>query len=246
MKMSKGVLMKFLKKVSVNNYVWECVIKFEEKGISCSVNTGFVYMSSLLPASLISDYKSGFSIGIKDLKLIQNMVNSFRKEFELDKKDNLLIMKDESKVIESVTADPNFVRSTEWNDLSYNNEVNFSFNSANIKGILSDTAIFGVSRKEEMANSLIYFEGIPGKLIVTIDATGNKVRREFDVPEIQTAFKTSFGDKLITDVLKSLSGNLKIKTQNQGPIEIFEEDDGIISHYVVAPRIDDEVKEESK
>ena len=111
MKVNKKEFLDFLKKVSYDGRILECILEFNEDAVSCKAlaKDTQIFVDTSLNKAAFSEYKAIGMIGVKDSLFMKNIIERFSKDIKLSIKDNIFSAKEDTREIITTIADPDFI-----------------------------------------------------------------------------------------------------------------------------------------
>lgn len=234
MKIESKLLIDFVDEISMDGLLNECVIDFEENGVSVIALTtdNIAGIISKMSKNVFSSYESIGSIAIDNILLFRKFLERFSDGLvTITKEENLLRFKTENKEGEFILASTDFIKKPSKVP-TFDYKTIIKIDSRIIKDAYKTAEIF-----EDHVN-VIKISIKDNELTVSSGETSNiKERLKLDKNYNNTTVKV--GEHL-GKCIKFLDDEITLKLDSGFPVTIEKKSENKRLTYVVAPRTDDE------
>lgn len=236
MRINRNNLEEYFNKLSIGDSVWEVIISTGKEGIKSSAMMKGQHMYSkcdLLPSAFTMAPTKEEEVGIKDIRLLKSLLARFKSEVTLKINNNILVMDEGSKEIQTTVASKDFIEKPE--EVS---GINYEV----------DPVMIEVSKLKDIGKDITLFKeceviinGIAETNIVEfhiIDGT-NKLITKLKVDKVSKDFTSMFKGDYLLSIIKILTANrVKLQIQKDYPMKVVESTEHINSIFMVAPRVE--------
>jgi len=231
LKINTSTFYSFLKKITLNGKIDECVLNFTPTGLR-AMNADrpktTVVLGELKAESFV-EYESIGKVGVRDTTLLLKILKGFKEDIEIEVVENRLKMKDSSRKIECTLIEPDFISTKidKTPNLTYDGGAVMSVDIW--KRAFENVATLNQSELHvEIKNKSIVFTAGDSRFGKIVE------RQPIDYKNVKVSFGT-----VLKDVINVCDSEITVKINDNYPITIEEYWSGGSCKYIVAPIVED-------